>query len=443
MPVGKRATIPYNFTPTSSGSYEISVVVDPNKLYDITDRQSAQSSTTVLVSSTERAAPYSNFPTNAADQDTFLMNPKGYATTLYFDNFTKYFYLTNSNQVNNLLYPFLDIFASYINRIAVSHAYYFNYSLTSMWINGYISPSSIDVAAAGKGINVTHINNVSVMNFGNSTTLCSWYSGGWTKTLVSISGKNCTAYITNTTNTFDYSNLYFDLKNRNMSWLNYSGYAPNMTYTGDISLNGNAIVFESLMKSPYFSNVCSGNILNVSNNSYCMGTFYQGNATLDEINRLIGPYNVSVWWISLPNATQESANYALNLTSSYVFSGNHTTFVSAFADRCFFTNNITCQNPVLASNATNLRVGVDIINKYNKTLTINKMGCALIGNFTLSNLGINILAGKNATVYLPCYNSGAETNSSIIPVGFPIPIELNYSYENIANTTYGFAEITK
>ena len=212
------------------------------------------------------------------------MSPRGYAATLYFDNFTKYFYITSSSQVNSLLYPALSIFSSYINRIAVSHAYYSNYSLASIWISGYISPSSIDAAAAGKGINVTKYKNVSVMNFGNGTTLCSWYSGGWTKTLVSMYGKNCTAYMANTTNEFNYSNLYFDLKNRNMSLLNYSGYAPNLTYAGDISVNSNAIVFESIMKGANFSNTCSGNIFNLSNNSYCVQTLYQGNETMNQID---------------------------------------------------------------------------------------------------------------------------------------------------------------
>jgi hypothetical protein len=313
----------------------------------------------------------------------------------------------------------------------------------SVWINGYVSPSSIDAVAEGKGINVTQYRNVSVMNFGNSTTLCSWYSGGWTKTLVSILGKNCTAYITNTTNTLNNSNLYFALRNRNDSLLNFSGYAPNLTYAGDIFANGNALVFESLMKGVYFDNTCYGNILNLSNHSYCLQALFQGNVLLNQMNRLAGRYNISVWWIPSANATQSSENYALNLSGSYDLAGNGITFVSAYANRCIFSQLITCQNPVFASNLTKLRIGLSIVNGYNGAIRLNGIGCTLMGNFTMSRLDVGVPAGKNATVYMPCYNYGTEINSSIIPSGATLQIELNYSRNNITNTTYGFAEIIK
>ena len=443
LPAGKQATVHYNFTPSGPGTYNISIVADPSKFYDIVDRQSAQSSITVVVPAAQSAEPYSNFPINPSGQDIFYISPRGYVETLYFDNFTKYFYLTGSQPVNEFLYPALDLFSSYINRIVLSHAYYSNYSLDSIWIQGYISPSAIDAAATGKGINFTQYNNISVMNFGNSTTLCTWYSRGWTKTLVSIFGENCTAYVVNTTNKLSNNKLYYSLINRNDSLLNYSGYSANLLYSGDISINSNTLLFESLMQGSNFSNICYGNILNESNKSYCLQTLYQGNVFLDQMNRLVGDYNISTWWIPTSNTTQQSINNAVNLSNKYNFTGNKIDFVSAYSNRCYFSGSITCQNPTDAPNATDFKVSIDLTNKYDKTITLNKMGCALVGNFTLSNLGINLLPGKNATVVLPCYNYGKVINSSITPDGIPLEMKINYTYNNAANTSYGFAYMVK
>lgn len=447
IPAGKQATVYYNFTPKTSGTYEISVVADPSRLYDISNRQSAQASIPVTVLQPEAAAPYSNFPANSVSQDFFNMSPEGYLiTAFYFNNFSKYFYITGSIPVDSFIYPALDTFSSYkeIDQMAISHAYYSNYSLAAIWIKGYITPAAIDVAAQGKEINVTRQGNVSIMNFGNATTLCSYYSSGWTKMLISIGGKNCTAYSATTSNKFNYSSTYGMLKNSRTSLLNYSGYNMNLTFSGDIFANQNAIVFESLMKNGNFSNICYGNIYNISNDSYCMQTMQQGNITLEQLNRLAGAYNVSVWWLPIhANLTQKAANYAFNLSGSYSLPGTKDIFVSAYANRCIFTQSIGCVSPLFVSNATALRIQISLINGYNKTLTINRIGCTLVGNFTLSSIDSVVAPGKNTTVYMPCFNYGKEINSTIIPYGVPFKVELNYSYGAAANTTYGLVEVTR
>lgn len=454
LPAGKQATVYYNFTPSTSGTYTISVVADPSKLYDIVNRQLAQSSTTLTISPAEKPAPYANFPANAVGQDMFYMNPRGFIASLYFDNFTVSNYLDlinpvvpGSEQVNNFLYPALDVFTSYqeINQMVVSHAYYSNYSLASIWISGYISPFAFDTAATGKGINFTQYKNTSVINFGNDTTLCSWYSGGWTKILVSLRGENCTAYTTSTTNLLKNNKIYYVLKNRNESLLNYSGYNyyGNLTYAGDISINSNALVLESVIKSANLDNTCYYNVLNISNNSYCQQYFYQGNVILNQVSRLIGDYNVSVMWIPSNSASQQSIAYALNLSDGYSALGNKTTaYVYAYASKCeFLQDNITCGNPVFASNATELRIGLNITNRYGKSITLNSLGCALEGNFTTSKLNADVPPGGSETVHVPCYNRGKEINASITPAGDPLSLKLNYTYNNIANATPGLAEI--
>ena len=441
IPAGKQATVTYNFTPANSGAYKFSVVVDPSNLYNIADRSAAQGSATLTVSPTEKATPYSNFPNGAESQDISLMKPQGYVATLYFVNFTKDFLITGSVQANNFLYPTLDVLASYINNITISHAYYPGHNLTSVWISGYINANTIDAAAQGQGINISQENSVSVMNFGNSTTLCTWYSGGWTKMLISIAADNCTAYTANTTDSINFSSVYYELKNRNISLLNYYGYGPGVKYAGDISANANALVYESLAEGSNFSNICYGLTFNMSNNSFCRMIILQGNTTADQLNRITKSYNLSIWWIPTANATIPALNNAINLSSSYVLPGNSIAFISAYSNQCILTKDITCNNPVFASNTTELRIGINITDNYGSPITLNGVACSLGGTAPLTKLDVLLASDKKTTVYMPCYYSGKEVNSSIVPAGDELYLKLNYTYNNIANTTYGAAYI--
>jgi hypothetical protein len=443
LPAGKQTVIYYNFTPASNGTYTISMVADPERLYDITNRQAAQSSTTVTVLPATKPEPYSYFPSNYVGRDIFYMSPRGYEASLIFDNFTKYLLITESPQANNLIYPVLDVLSPYLSQIVVAHGYYSNYSLTSIWLQGYINQNTIDAAAIGKGFNVTDYNGTSTINFGNDTTLCASYSGGWTKLLVSLYGSNCTAYSSGPAANQSYTSPYYSLKNRNDSLLNYDGYSGNLMYAGDIAVASNSLVFESLMKGVNFDNTCYGNIYNFSNISYCMQNFYQGNVTASELSRLVGGYNVSIWWVSSPSTLQEGTNYAFNLSRSYGPSKNGTVFVSAYANKCIFTNGILCQNPQFASNETALRISLQIVNGFNSTLAINSAGCSLEGNFIPSKMATTITPGKNATIYVPCYNYGTEINSSIVPISIPLNTELNYSHNGTTNTAYGLTEVSR
>ena len=444
LPAGKQALVYYNFTPKTANPYSISVVMDPSKLYNIPDRQAAQNSTEITPRVPQKPAPYSDFPANPpGGQDIFYMNPRGYIATLYFDNFTKYFYLTGSNQANNFLYPALDVFSSYINQLAVSHAYYSNYSLTSIWVNGYVTPAAFDAAAEGKGINVTKNGNVSFIGLGNSTTICTWYSGGWTKLLVSLGGDNCTSYIKPTNNTLNPNNLYYTLKTRNSSILNYSGYVDNLSFAGSITATQNALYFESISYNGVLDSTCYGNILNLSNTSYCLQALYQGNTILNKISTLKGEYNTTIWYIPTQNTTTPAFNYAINISKEYSFPGAKVTYVSAYANKCGFGAGLLCSNPAFASNATTLKVSLNITNPLNNTVTINSIGCVMLSNFTSYKIGTVLQRTKSAAVSFPCYNYGKQINSSIIPLGVPMSLKLNYTYKGAANTTYGYADIQK
>jgi len=442
IPQGKTANLQYNYTPVSGGTFSVSFVADPNKLYNIVNRQNAQASTTFTVSNAEKPEPYVNFVKGYSGEDMFLFSVLGYESSILYDNFTRYLYLSQSSQINDLLYPAIDVYSQYISQIAVAHAYYQNYTLVSVWMNGYLSPNSLYEVALGKDLNVTYNNNVSFVDFGNGTTLCSWYSDGWVKTISVIDGMSCTAFLNDTHNTFNYSNLYFSLKNRNASVLNYSGYNSNLTYAGDLAIKNDSVIYESLFNENNISNICYDNVLNISNVSYCSSTMLQGNVLVNQVTRIIGDNQINILSLSGSSEWSPGYNYSLKLAGEYKLGGENLTFVSAYANTCNFSENVTCSNPTLITTPSNtIDIGATITNKYSGALVLNGFSCSAGGNTIATHLSNTILPGRNLSIETPCYYNGTKIEGSLY--GVLLSLELNYTYGKTTNVSSGLAEVLK
>ncbi len=444
VPAGKHVTINYTFFPTSSGTYTIALVADASKLYNIANRQSAQTSTIIIVLPQEKLEPYTNFATGAVSQDLFKLSISGFLSSLLFDNFTNKLYLTTGSQsVNNFLYPAIEVYSDYIKNITIAHAYYGNYSLASMWISGPLGQNALTQVAVGKGLNISYIGNgTSVIDLGSNTTICSWYSGGWTKALVSIFGKSCKVFLNKTGNTFNYSASYYMLKNRNSSILDYSGFNGNLLYSGDISVQNKSIVYEGLENGVNFSNKCYSNILNLSGNSYCESSLISGNYILTEVNRHPGDYNVSVWSISEANDSLQVAAAALNLSGSYKIPGPGMVFVSAFVSQCFLANGIPCANPKFSSTSNTSSLILSVVNNLNGTVMLNGLTCSSYGNATETKLHVSIAQGHNTTISTPCYNAG-KMITNLTPIHIIFSLMLNYTLGTSTTNSQGYVEISK
>ncbi|MHB1829935.1 MAG: CARDB domain-containing protein [Candidatus Micrarchaeaceae archaeon] len=442
IPESKQVTMHFNFTPKTTGNYIISFVADPSKLYNIINRRSSRANTTIMVSPQQAAEPYIHFNKGAQGADTFELNPIGYAvSTFLVNNFSATrFSLTTSTNVDNFIYPAVDVYMSYIKKIAVAHAYYANYSLASIWLSGYITPDSLDQVAIGKGINVTLYRNVSLIKLGNNTTACSWYSGGWTKVLISILGNSCLSYL-NKTFAFNYSGLYKTLNNKNTSILNYSGYISNLTYSGDILYENKTFLYQSLMqggKGVNFSNTCYGNILNISNTSYCSTNLISGNFMLSKVTKLVGNYNISAWALTNTSDIEQGNSYALGLAEAYNLTGNKTVFVSAFINKCYLEASLPCKSPGFNYN----NITIPFSNDFNKTVTINSLGCFLAGKYTPAKPDLSVASGKSANMSTTCYNNGVPL-SGTIPLGLQFSLILNYTLGGKTTTSQGYAYIAK
>lgn len=442
IPAGKQATVYYNYTPTVSGTYVISMVADPSNLYNIANRQSARGSTQVTVLQTQAADPASSFnSTGLLGENVYNMTPGGFEVGTYLlNNFTaRQFELTNSSQANGFIYPALDVFAPYINQIAVAHAFYNGTYLASVWIQGYLSVQAMREAALGKGLNYTEAGNTTVISFGNYTTLCSWYSGGWIKNLVVVGANQvCTNYVgVNNANAKVPSAVYQQLKEKNYSILNYSGYYGNQSFAGDISIYNDSFVYESLMKGGNYSNICYGSILNVSGNNYC--NTYQlgsGNFILIQNQRLFGDYNLSVWTLSNSVSIGENTQSNLALANAYNITGSKIYFVSAYVNKCSLLG-FLCTNTTFAYNSLNL----SLTNEFNYSVSLSGIKCYSAGSANVTQLDTTIPSGGTALVSTPCYANGNVLSG--VPLGLGLYLVLNYSTPHGTVTTDGAAYILK
>lgn len=410
IPAGKQATVYFNFTPSSAGIYNITFIADPSKIYNIAGRASAQKSMEVTVLNAERASPFEYFTVNGiTGEDRFNMTPEGYliGKELYYNYSVGVLTLTGSRSVDHFFYPAFAVYGSYIDDIAVSHAYYDNYSLADVWIKGYLNANAIEEAAVGQGLNVSSYNSsVYVINFGNRTTLCSFYAGGWLQNFISINGNSCASYLKNR-NAFNYTGNYGLLKTTNGSVLNYTGYQGRIGYAGSIAAGiNNSILFESVVKGGNYTNKCYGNILNISNVSYCSTDYMFGNNdVLSENERLVGNYSIGVWSMSSIAAMQPANYQALAVAGSYNLSGAKIGFVSAFTkatSMCSLGAGATCLNPVLSGG----NMTFTITNNFNDTLTLDYGICYEQGPAPSTHLNITIAPGESKNVTVGCYNKG-------------------------------------
>ncbi len=443
LPAGKQALVYYNFSPVSSGIYNISFVADPGRLYAISDRQEASNSISIDVMPADRADPYSLLNmTGALGADQFNISAPGYeiATYLYNNFSADKLELTGSPVVNAFLYPMLDVYSHYISHVAVAHAYYNRSSASSMWIQGYLMPSSLYEAAIGKGLNATVAGNVTVIEFGSATSMCSWYSGGWIKSIISINGSDCKSMISTVGNYSYTSPLYGRLNGSSQSLLNYSGFYQNMSYAGSIGIRNSSFVYRSLISGTNASNVCWGNIYTFNGISYC-GQFLQAvsNTVLLRYERIAGMYNMSAWILANESQLENSSQRAVDMLSGYNFTGKNTAFVSGYVARnntCYIDKSIGCADEAFSYNSLNFR----ITNLYNQSVYVTGVKCFGIGTAPTTGLSVALPASGSMNVSTPCYTSGNEITGAIL--GSALNLRLYYTVGNRSVVSDGYAYIS-
>ena len=434
LPPGKNLSIVFNYTALTPGNYILSAVLDPGKVYNLNSRAEAQDSLNVVIKAESNKSP-SEFigRSGALEYGTTNTTIEGYLIQRYLEEYygvrapSTIGYIPRSVQFFN---PLINLTQNYIVRISSTYKNSGNFSELYLWMQGYLDPSII--AYFAKGLNLTYsiknssVGNMTVVDLGNGTTLCSWYSEGWLKNLVYEGGNNCS----NVSENLSFQNqsiivpLGSTVKNSSAIADYYQSAIGRSSQSALIVMN-NTIIYTILGNSSSNNYTCSGTIENKSGREYCStyilpSTGGSANLSLIKTVGIFGSHNLTSF--ALVNSSH--AGFAIDLTIQNIenlgFSGSGANFTQTILGTCQ-AKNFSCYNAILSGNL----LGFEIKNILNKSATIKTISCHSAGMKINATFDKVLSSGDSANFSVRCYdNSGVI--SSFVP-GETLNISIGYS----------------
>ncbi|MDE1846544.1 MAG: hypothetical protein KGH52_00600 [Candidatus Micrarchaeota archaeon] len=446
LPPGKSVIVPYNFTPSLPGNYNISVVVDPAKLYNIVDRGSSQPSTLVHVTPAAQAAPYSLLPSanvsqyGSANIKTFNTSQIGLigSTILFADYGIQKFAPVGQN--NSFVYSIVNLTVQYTRNISTAYAFYDNgYYAYSTWMRGYITPDVFGIAAASRGYQTSNYtingSRVTFVRFSNVTSGCAWYQKGWVEMLV-YHGPSCIGVVNGTIKTLTApvgsvnSTAYNGIKRMlgNFSLANFSQYwNGNTSYSAMTLLNDGEIATVGV--SPYTSNnICFGEIKLINGTNFCSAYILQttqGNIpkiSLVRTSAFLGKNNLTVYSLINSSRWYDALPVQVGMISSLNLSGASKSFVSAYGNTCALNASFGCT----LNGFYNGTAALTITNNLNSSVSISALNCFTTPPWKPTALANQTIAAhSSANLTAKCYEQGDLIFG--VPVNLQLHISANYT----------------
>ncbi len=449
IPAGKEATLYFNTTLVQPGEYNISAVADPGRLYNIMYRNAAQDRMRVDVIGPAAPSPGAMVPLRNATSVFFMNSTYGGLAIMDFIDSGYALNLSGSVPIvgdARVLMPLLNISGAGISRISAAYSYFGNgSSVYALWISGPAKILELNRTESLLGLNVstTGINGTEMLFAADrGSTLCSWYSEGWLKTIVGngISCKSAFAEVGGS--------------------INESGYPANITYPQNSVVLGNYYIVSAAGHVSGIIVASGGQVLlsrNVSHMPYavrnplCYGTV-SGNGSYCNYYITPGsgaPKNLSLIGISSENSTRNATIFALmntthlleylpgdaEILSSYGMK-NVGAYTSLFADSCTgFGNGIVCSN----MSFYNSTAVFNLTNENSGALYIHSASCYSTVPGLPGESGMPLVGGTSAVMHVKCYD-GANVLESI-PLGLTLTLQINYTAKNATQTAYGSANV--
>ncbi|MEM3404887.1 MAG: hypothetical protein QXZ01_00965 [Candidatus Micrarchaeaceae archaeon] len=460
LPPHKFVLIYYNTTPASSGLYNITAIADPGKVYPVSNRAEAESTAAINVMASEALVPYTALPAGNATETTLLNTSStgllllGYVRSQFGINILGYGIVANQSFFVNLV----NLTSPYIRNISIASSKYANgSSATAIWLDGYLNPSIVGVAAQSAGINSTSITangqNVTHLRLSKSTSLCSWYSNGLLKMLIT-SPMDCSGYVAANNSAHEFgaegvvangyrSRLANEFNSTFFSnFANYISLSANSFATGSFEFSGS--VFYVPVLSTYFGNAnatlsCLGIISSINNTHYCSTYILPksgiiGNVSLVKTTMLGGGINSTIFMLANTSKIVSLVPHAVSAINRLGITNKSVAFVSAIGSACNIGNGFGCSSP----NFLNGSIYLKIKNTLNTT-RITSLGCymSIPGMFTKTNVTLG--PGATANLTAKCYNGA--TLISGIPLNLGLNLVMNYTQDNTTHTALGKAYI--
>ncbi len=452
LPAGEHTLINFTQEPTAPGNYSLEVVVDPNQgSGTISNSSTIKTSIYFNVIPEENPKPAEILSNNNTYEKLQFQDGESYVVTSYLnkDYGLSIFSASDIPSINAFLTPILNLTYSYIKNIYSAEAIYKNSTVYSFWIQGPLTQNLFYQAA--KGANLTVINKTTKQNYNvvyiqvdKNTTMCSWYQGGWTKSLAVMGIQNCGSFINEST----YNNTP-KLQNANvLPYLGSNDMLENITFKsipgngyGKLFVINQSFVFESELPNLGGNPVCYGLINVVNNVSYCSTYIFKNNnntigpISLIDTKAYISNYNLSV--ISLINTTYalEQTNRNIQILKNINYNGVSENFSSGITNNCIFNASISCNNPTFGVNGLTMQLR-DLTNQ---TFKLNKIACYNLGTPTFTVVNKTLGSGITSNVTIPCYENGNTITG--VALGLYVNMIMNYTTLNKSYTAIGKAEI--
>ncbi len=479
LPAGKETEIVYNYSPSAAGNYNLSFVADPGKLYDIADRARSQVSVVLDVVEPQNASAYSLLPAaNITSLEYAEMNSPGYAVSSVVagEYGFKLFNLTDNTQLNGFLSPIFNVTIDYIKNVSIAKASYSDgLKMYSIWIRGYLAPDifalSTSALAGIKPVQtVTNAGNTTFIEFGNYTTFCSVYSGGWLKALAVVGNETCVSALNSTAQTVATPPATVGALHPNSTLLQslsdiglYSGYQiyqnssscsngttacpPTKELYSGVLLAANitplSFVYAGVWNNSLVpeSNTCFGVPTNVSGTNYCSTFIFPtsgkiGNVSLIRTTAFVNSYNISAFSFVNTSHAIDQVPVAVAILKTFNISGASVPFAYGFVNTCSFNDSFSCSNLTFVNGT----VGFKLEDNMSKSVQLNSISCYSDALTTLQMpLNISLASGESNTLQTGCYSIVGKITG--VPIGLRLNLRLNYTVTNSTYTLIGNASI--
>jgi hypothetical protein len=468
IPAGRSVSFRKNYTYSSPGPYSLDVVTDPGHVMNIADRTAAQNAITTNVSRPSLPDVYSSIPnSNISSTQSFTFDEQGIISSSaiaqrYNITLVNRFFGPDqgvSAKIFQNIYPFTaNIYGAWAEYNGNSIAY-------TAWMQGTINPAIIEAVISSFGTRIENVSTssgtVGFAEINRTTSMCVFYSGGWTKMISYYNNSKsptCATIAASQYNSNESAVLLAAIKNNSelthfqsgFFYLNSSSLGSSLTYsktnvtaTNLFSTNfrnGSGIFISSIKHV--------GSAINVSaaKNSTCFGLIYTSN-TLSVCSYFIPTRssNYSALPFGMINTSYITPNYIINMYSLV----NNTQLISAhenaahlisllgvnessvvwnpvYKSGCHLTNQSSNSIGCVFDNFayTNATAYFNITNGLPGSIRINRMNCELVGGYQNVTVNKTIAAYSSNEFAEPC-------NAPAVPIS-----SIETSYELLINYTY-------
>jgi hypothetical protein len=474
IPAKKNATIVYNISYSTSGSYVFQVQADPSKTMGLENYSTAMADVIVNVTPAQSPNVYSSIPNNGTET-TYAFTLASAGSYLAYFTGIKYNLSIGREMLGPAYNQVGSVFAnlwSAINTVNGAYSTYKNGTVAHvLWIEGGFGPSAVDYIVStfgseGKAEQLRGL-NVTEFTFGKNTSMCVFYENGWTKVETyqnnSLGGSCLSFVVANYTPTV--SNTFVALLKGNATLADFKSkfFYTNSTAIGYSLWRGNGTFgFANIAQDTYGSFISSveqfsKNLTGVGGTGKCMGLLYSYNGvSICSVYVLPALGNNLTANFSVVNTTEVTPTYRIGLysivnTSSVVAAHynalhlleslgiNQTSFgwQNAFQNSCSLNNDsLPCsvQNFNYSTNAAL----VNITNGLGQPIKVNSAECYMPGERLNTTYNGTIAAHSSNTIQVPCYNVPVPLASSVYSYIFV----MNYTTNNAHKLAVGYLNIT-